>query len=72
MNYPQGYILLKESTHVPPLATLEAWFETKRQIYVRTVSRTSRKLNAEIDALETLHRFAFRSSDYQMKSIVFS
>lgn len=72
MNYPQGYILLKESTKLPPLEVLEAWFETKREIYVRKVSRTSRKLNAKIDRFEELHRFAFNSNDTQMQCIVFS
>jgi hypothetical protein len=63
---------LVASTQLPPLNVLQAWFETKRGIYVRKVSRTSKKLNAEIASLETLHLFTFNSSDYRMKCIVFS
>jgi hypothetical protein len=72
MNYPQGYILLKESTKLPPLYTLEAWFETKRGIYVRKVSRTSKELNIKIAQIEELHRFAFNKNDFEMQCIVFS
>ncbi len=72
MNYPQGYILLKESTQLPPLSVLQAWFETKRDIYVRNVSKTSRKLNYQISRFEELHRFAFDNDGLQTQCIVFS
>jgi hypothetical protein len=54
------------------LEVLKAWFETKREIYVRKVSRTSRKLNKKIERFEELHRFAFKRADYQMQCIVIS
>jgi hypothetical protein len=72
MNYPQGYILLKKSTKLPPLNVLQAWFETKREIYVRNVSRTSRILNHQISRFEELHRFAFDNDDLDLQCIVFS
>lgn len=72
MKYPQCYVFLSEQTKLPALDVLQAWFETKRELYVRGVSRTSRTLNAEIEHLENLHRFVFNRYDGQMQCIVIS
>jgi hypothetical protein len=72
MKYPQCYIFLSEKTKLPALEVLQAWFETKRELYVRGVSRTSKKLNDEIDHLKNLHRFVFNRHDGQMQCVVIS
>ena len=72
MKYPQCYIFLSEKTKLQALDVLQAWFETKRELYVRDVSKTSKKLNEEIAHLENLHRFAFNRHDGQMQCIVIS
>jgi hypothetical protein len=72
MKYPQCYVFLSAQAKLPALDVLQEWFETKRDLYVRGVSRTSKCLNAEIDNLENLHCFAFNRHEAPMQCIVFS
>ena len=72
MKYPQCYIFLKEKTQLPPITTLQSWFKTGTEIYVKGLSRDSKVLDDRIALLEELHRHAWKKSDYQMKCIVFS
>ena len=72
MKYPQCYIFLKEKTQLPPISTLQSWFKTGTEIYVKGLSRDSKVLDDRISLLEELHRHAWKKSDYQMKCIVIS
>ena len=72
MKYPQCYVFLSAQAKLPALDVLQKWFETKRELYVRGVSRKSKLLNEEIDNLENLHHFAFNRHDGPMQCIVFS
>ena len=72
MKYPQCYIFLKEKTQLPPISTLQSWFKTGTEIYVKGLSRDSKVLDDRITLLEELHRHAWKKSDYQMKCIVIS
>lgn len=72
MKYPQGYIFLNEQERLPPLSTLQAWFDDTADIYVRGVSNPSKVLDERIALLEDLHRYSIKKSNCQMQCVVFS
>ena len=72
MKYPQGYLFLDESTQLPVLSTVQAWFTVKTEIYLPGVSPRSKLLDDRVEMLAGIHRHTKKGSDFQMKCIVFN
>jgi len=72
MDYPQGFIFLKEKTKLESLSTLQAWFTADVEIYLQGQSPNSKVLDQKIKNLSEIHRFVWKKSDYQMQCIAFN
>ena len=57
MKYPQGYLFLDESTQLPVLSTVQAWFTAKTEIYLPGVSPRSKLLDDRVAMLAGIHGY---------------
>jgi hypothetical protein len=72
MKYPQGYLFLDESTQLPVLSTIQAWFTAKTEIYLPGVSPKSKLLDSRIAMLADIHQHITKRAELQMGCIVFN
>ena len=72
MKYPQGYLFLDESTQLPVLSTVQAWFTAKTEIYLPGVSPRSKLLDSRVAMLAGIHRHITKRAELQMGCIVFN
>ena len=72
MKYPQGYLFLDETTKLPVLSIIKAWFTAKTDIYVPGLCPRSKLLDDRIELLAEIHNHISKRRDYQMKCIVFN
>lgn len=72
MRFPQGYLFLEESTQLPVLSTIQAWFTAKTEIYLPGVSPRSKLLDSRVAMLAGIHRHITKRAEVQMGCIVFN
>jgi hypothetical protein len=74
MKYPQGYLFLEESTQLPVLSTVQAWFTAKTEIYLPGVSPKSKLLDDRVAMLAGIHGYITKAKGVglNMGCIVFN
>ena len=74
MKYPQGYLFLDESTQLPVLSTVQAWFTAKTEIYLPGVSPRSKLLDDRVAMLAGIHGYITKAKGVglNMGCIVFN
>ena len=72
MRFPQGYLFLEESTQLPVLSTIQAWFTARTEIYLPGVSPRSKLLDSRVAMLAGIHRHITKRAEVQMGCIVFN
>lgn len=74
MKYPQGYLFLDESTQLPVLSTVQAWFTAKTEIYLPGVSPRSKLLDDRVEMLAGIHGYITKAKGVglNMGCIVFN
>jgi len=74
MKYPQGYLFLDESTQLPVLSTIQAWFTAKTEIYLPGVSPRSKLLDDRVAMFAGIHGYITKAKGVglNMRCIVFN
>ena len=74
MKYPQGYLFLDESTQLPVLSTVQAWFTAKTEIYLPGVSPRSKLLDDRVAMFAGIHGYITKAKGVglNMRCIVFN
>ncbi len=71
MKYPQGYLFLDETTKLPVLSIIKAWFTAKTDIYVPGLCPRSKLLDDRIELNAEIHNHISKRRDYQNEMYCF-